>query len=154
MPKYIVSEGEDFTIETVSRGYGATRATSFNVSGVDGAVTTAGAISSAGALTASSTLTVTGASSFAGAVTLSNVNVILGTGAGTKFGTSAAQLMGFYNATPVVQPASVGEATGFTAGGGTTATHTSTFTGNTGTKAYTVGDIVKHLKTLGLIAAS
>lgn len=62
--------------------------------------------------------------------------------------------LGFYTAAAVAQPSTTGEAAGFTAGGGTTATSTSTFTGNTGTKAYTVSDVVKHLKTLGLLAAS
>lgn len=66
----------------------------------------------------------------------------------------ASMLLGFFGATAVAQPSSAGEATGFTAGGGTTATSTSTWTGNVGTKAYTTSDIVKHLKNLGLIAAS
>lgn len=89
-----------------------------------------------------------------GPLTLQDVNMILGTVTGTKFGTAVTQKLSFFNSTPIVQPSSTGEATGFTAGGGTTATHTSTFTGNIGTKAYTVGDIVKHLKNLGIIASS
>lgn len=59
----------------------------------------------------------------------------------------------FYSAAPAARPSSTGESTGFTAGGGTTATHLSTFTGNVGSTAYTVSDIVKHLKNLGLIAS-
>lgn len=80
-------------------------------------------------------------------------NIATGTTTGTIFGTTAAQKIGFFAATPVVQPATTGTSTGFTAGGGTTATSTSTFTGNTGSSAYTVGDIVKALKNLGLLAA-
>ena len=89
-----------------------------------------------------------------GLITIANgKNVSLGTGSGTKFGTSAAQKLGFFNATPVVQPATTGTTTGFTAGSGTAAKSDSTYTGNTGTAAYTVGDIVNAMKKLGLLAA-
>jgi hypothetical protein len=73
--------------------------------------------------------------------------------AGVTIGKTTAQKIGLWNVTPVVQPATTGTATGFTAGGGTTATHTSTFTGNTGSAAYTVGDIVLALKQVGILAA-
>lgn len=39
-------------------------------------------------------------------------NIVTGTSTGTKIGTSTAQLIGFYNATPVNQPATVADATG------------------------------------------
>lgn len=40
-------------------------------------------------------------------LTMSNgVNVVLGTAAGTKIGTATTQKLGFFNATPIVQPAS------------------------------------------------
>lgn len=71
---------------------------------------------------------------------------------GNQYGQSSSELIGFFGATPIVQPSSAGEATGFTAGTGTAANDVSTFTGNVGSTAYTVGDIVKHLKNLGLIA--
>ena len=58
---------------------------------------------------------------------------------------------GFYGESAVAQYATEGTTTGFTAGSGTAAKDDSTFTGNTGTKAYTVGDIVLALKGLGLI---
>ena len=60
----------------------------------------------------------------------------------------------FYGSATVAQPSSTGETTGWTSGGGANAVmDASTFTGNSGSTAYTIGDIVKHLKALGLIAA-
>jgi hypothetical protein len=38
-------------------------------------------------------------------------NVVLGTTTGTKIGTATTQKIGFYNATPVVQPTAVANAT-------------------------------------------
>lgn len=70
-----------------------------------------------------------------------------------SIGNAATDTVGFYGVTEVVQPATTGTTTGFTAGSGTAARADSTFTGNTGTAAYTVGDIVKALKDLGLLAA-
>lgn len=96
----------------------------------------------------------TGAVALSGAsLTVSAKNIITDTTTGMKIGTATTQKLGFYNATPVVQPATTGTTTGFTAGSGTAAKDDSTFTGNTGTAAYTVGDIVKALKNLGLLAA-
>ena len=45
-----------------------------------------------------------GATTFVGNQTLSDVDVVLGTGAGTKIGTATAQKLAFYNSTPIVQP--------------------------------------------------
>lgn len=61
--------------------------------------------------------------------------------------------LGFLGATPIVRPSSTGETTGFTAGAGTSVNDDSTFTGNVGSTAYRISDIVKHLKNIGLIAA-
>ena len=82
-------------------------------------------------------------------------DVAVGTTTGTKIGTATTQKIGFFNATPVVQQSSTGTAaTGFTANGPTNTVHAdSTFTGNVGATAYTISDIVKHLKTIGLIAS-
>lgn len=77
---------------------------------------------------------------------------IIGTSTGTKIGTATSQKIGFFNATPVVQQSGTGETTGFTGGSGTTARDDSTFTGNVGSTAYTISDIVKALKNLGLLA--
>lgn len=81
------------------------------------------------------------------------VTVVLGTGTGTSFGSAANQKVSLHGATPVIQHATTGVSAGFTAGAGTTVTHLSTFTGNTGSTAYTIGDIVKMAKDKGLMAA-
>ena len=80
-------------------------------------------------------------------------NIVLSTTNGTKIGTATNQLLGFYNQTPITQPSSTGVTTnGFTGGSGATVHPQSTFTGGIGTNAYTISDIVAHLKSLGLIA--
>lgn len=79
-------------------------------------------------------------------------NIIAGSTTGTKIGTSSSQKLGFFNATPVVQQSSTGETSGVTQNSGTDINDSSTFTGGIGSTAYTISDIVKHLKTLGLIA--
>lgn len=61
-------------------------------------------------------------------------------------------LAGLYGATPTVQFGTTGTESGFTAGTSTTVTADSTFTGNTGTRAYTLGDTVRALKLLGVFA--
>lgn len=80
-------------------------------------------------------------------------NLTLATsGAGTKIGTGATQKLGFWNTTPIVQPNGTGETVGFTAGVGTAVKDDSTFTGNVGSTAYRISDVVKALKNCGLIA--
>lgn len=79
------------------------------------------------------------------------------TNAGKRLGVQiqsngSAALVGFFGATPVVQPiGGGGNVTNFTAVGGTTATSTSTWTGSSGASTYTVGDIVTALKALGIL---
>lgn len=83
-------------------------------------------------------------------------NVKIGTTAETfaiDLGRAACRL-GAFGATPVAQPSTTGQTAGFTAGAGTAVLSDSTFTGGAGTKAYTIGDVVKHLKALGLLASS
>lgn len=95
----------------------------------------------------------TGIPTFGTNIVLSTKNIVTDTTTGTKIGTATSQKLGFFNATPVVQQATTGTTTGFTAGAGTAAKSDSTYTGNTGTAAYTVGDIVLALKNLGFLAA-
>ena len=68
-------------------------------------------------------------------------------------GGSASQL-GFFGTTPAIQQAGTGESTGFDAGSGSAVNDDSTFTGNVGSKAYRINDIVKALKNLGILASS
>jgi len=79
-------------------------------------------------------------------------DLIIGTSTGTKIGTATGQKIGFFNATPVVQQNGTGEGTGFAAVGGTGVNDQSTFTGNVGSTAYRINDIVKALKNLGILA--
>ena len=80
-------------------------------------------------------------------------DLVLATTAGTQIGTGATQKLGFWGATPVVQPSTTGTTAGFTAGTGTGVNDDSTFTGNTGTAAYTIGDLVLALKQAGILAS-
>ena len=87
-------------------------------------------------------------------VTVSDGSVLaLGTTTGTKIGTGTNQKLGFWNATPVTQYTAASVTSGFTAGSGTTVVSGSTFTGNTGSTAYTIGDLVAALKKCGVIAS-
>ncbi len=62
-------------------------------------------------------------------------------------------LVSFFGATGSTQPTAAGNTTTVTAGSTTAVYTNTTFSGGTGSTAYTVGDIVKALKSLGLIAA-
>ena len=80
-------------------------------------------------------------------------DLIIGTSTGTKIGTAATQKIGFFNATPIVQPAGSGTSTVASAGSGaTTVKNDTTFQGTGSGAAYTINDIVKELKDLGLLA--
>jgi hypothetical protein len=61
-------------------------------------------------------------------------NIVLGTTTGSKIGTGATQKLGFWNATPVVQPAAVANAT------------------DAATVITQLNDLLGKLRTLGLIA--
>lgn len=73
---------------------------------------------------------------------------------GTQLGQSTSDLVGFWGATPVVQPASPAGNTHTVAAGSVTSVFVNTtFDGSTGTTAYTIGDIVKALKSIGVLAS-
>ena len=80
-------------------------------------------------------------------------DLIIGTSTGTKIGTAATQKIGFFNTTPIVQPAGSGSSTVAAAGSGaTTVKNDTTFQGTGSGASYTINDIVKALKELGLLA--
>jgi hypothetical protein len=62
------------------------------------------------------------------------VNITTGTTTGTKIGTSTTQKIGFYNATPVVRPAAVANAT------------------DAASAIARLNDLLARLRTLGIIA--
>ena len=59
--------------------------------------------------------------------------------------------VGFYGASPVVQQTAGGITAGFTAGAGGAVLAGSTFTGNIGGTAYTIGDLIAAMKTYNLL---
>jgi hypothetical protein len=60
--------------------------------------------------------------------------------------------VGFFGAAPHLQPANTGFSGYVSSTGGTTVKSGDTWTGGLGATAYQIGDIVHHLKILGLIA--
>jgi hypothetical protein len=73
-------------------------------------------------------------------------NIAFNTTTGTKIGTSAAQKLALWNATPIVQPTTSVAAATRVGGGGTNITDTDTFDG------YTLAQIVKGLRNMGAFA--
>ncbi len=61
-------------------------------------------------------------------------------------------LIGFFGVSPVIRQSTMDTSAGFTQNSGTEVRETSTFNGNLGGNAYTIGDIVRALKNLGLLA--
>ncbi len=72
-------------------------------------------------------------------------------GSGTINVANSGNLLGFFQATAVAQQTAIG-ASGYASVGGSAVSSGDTFTGGVGSSAYTVGDLVKSMKNLGLIA--
>lgn len=79
-------------------------------------------------------------------------NIQTGLTNGTKIGTAAAQKIALWGVTPVIQPSTQGTTAGFTGGGGSAVNSGSTFDGGLGGTAYTIGDVVRALKQMGILA--
>lgn len=73
-------------------------------------------------------------------------NFVFGTTTGTKIGTATTQKIGFWNATPIVQPTTAVTAATFAANTSGIVDDTATFDG------YTIGQVVAALRTSGLLA--
>lgn len=73
-------------------------------------------------------------------------NIIIGTTTGTKIGTATTQKIGFWNTTPIVQPTTAIAAATFTANTSAINDDTATFDG------YTIGQVVKALRNVGILA--
>jgi hypothetical protein len=77
---------------------------------------------------------------------LDGFNLVFDTTTGTKHGTATTQKQSFWNATPIVQPTTGVAAATFTANTSAIANDTATWDG------YTVGQVVKALRNMGLLA--
>jgi len=118
-------------------------------SGTGGAVAIAGGAGSGGNANGGAVTIDGGAKNGSGA---DGAITIGGTRGVVNIGKSGGSI-GFFGATAVAQQSTTGTTTGFTAGSGTGAKSDSTYTGNSGSTAYTVGDVVLALKNLGFLAA-
>lgn len=88
-----------------------------------------------------------GISRFDGSFNLADaVDFNLGTTTGTKIGTATTQKIGLWNATPIVQPTTAVAAATFVANTSAIANDTATFDG------YTIGQVVKALRNIGILA--
>ena len=101
-------------------------------------------------VTAGADLTLTSSSSAVninadGRIDLNSNDVLVGNAGGS---------IGFYGKTPVSQHDTTNQTVGFTQNEGTEVRETSTFTGGDGNLAYTIGDIVRALKNVGLLTRS
>jgi hypothetical protein len=89
-------------LQTDSAGTGVEWASNIDVPGT---------LDVTGAAVLDSTLTVAGATTLNGSLTMGDADdIVVNTGTGTKIGTAVGQKIGFWNVTPVVQPAAAGQA--------------------------------------------
>ena len=134
-------------------GDGTGTVTSVGGTGTVNGLTLTGTVTSTGNLTLGGTLNLSSPPTIGGGTPAAGTFTNLTSTGNTILGNAPTDTFGVYGVTPVVQPAGTGVTAGFTAGMGTAVLDDSTFTGNTGTAAYTIGDVVKALKDLGLLAA-
>lgn len=73
-------------------------------------------------------------------------DIVIGTTTGTKIGTATSQKIGFWNATPIIQPTTGVAAATFAANTSGIADDTATF------DSYTIGQVVKALRNTGILA--
>lgn len=74
------------------------------------------------------------------------INLVFNAGTGSKIGTATGQKIGFWNATPIIQPTTAIAAGAFVANTSGIADDTATFDG------YTIGQIAAALRSAGLLA--
>ena len=142
-----LSVGLGVTAGTLGRFEARATSGSQIVGSYDGSNYWTATTSSAGAVT----FDAVGASAgftFSDSVTMADAkDIIFNTTTGTKIGTATSQKLGFWNATPIVQPTtSVGSATLVSPGAGTNIKSDDTFDG------YTLQQVVKALRNAGLLA--
>jgi len=90
--------------------------------------------------------------SVAGLTITDGGNITVGTSTGTQVATNASQKLGFWGATAVVQPSSSGELIGLNGNAATAANATNmNSNGNLGSTNYDLNDLVKALKTVGIL---
>jgi hypothetical protein len=105
------------------------------------------AFGGASTITSAATFAVEGAPIAGANATITNAYALWVQAGGVRFdGTFG------FGKTPVGVQSTTGTATGFTAGGGTAVTDSSTFTGGSGATAYRISDVVLALKNLGWLA--
>lgn len=119
-------------------------------------ITNAATLAVTGSPTAGTNATITnsyalwiqgGISRFDGNISINDaVDIVLGTTTGTKIGTGTTQKLGFWNAAPIVQPTTAVAAATFAANTSGIVDDTATFDG------YTIGQVVKALRNMGLLA--
>lgn len=84
-----------------------------------------------------------------------NSNFSINATNGSQFGTAANQKIALWGATPIIQPSGIGELVGILGFADNAANATNmNSNGNTGTRRYTFNDVIKALKTAGILQAS
>jgi hypothetical protein len=101
-------------------------------------------------ITADGDVDITSSSAGMNLTSTTGINLI-STAGGITLGTSGTSTIGFFGAIAVDRPTATGNTTIDVAGAGAAVLVDTTFSGGSGTD-YTIGDIVKALKELGLIA--